>query len=101
MRIGSPFLGRLGDRGRATATELGDRQLRLAEARLARGVEAQAGSIQLDALLEPDCAGLELLDGSLERSDELVERLARELLVGEDRQLRVVDHEISSSEPVR
>ena len=45
--------------------------------------------------------GLERLDGALERGDELVEGLARELLVGQDRELGLIDHVISSSLPVR
>ena len=47
----------------------------------------------------PDVAGLERLDRALERGDELVEGLPRELLVGQDRELGLVDHRSSSSVP--
>src|SRR6187455_2009370 len=94
-------LARFRDRRRAAAPEFGDRQLRLPQPGLAGSVQAKPLAIELNALLEAHGAGLERLDGALERGDELVEGLARELLVGQDRELGLIDHEISSSLPVR
>src|SRR5687767_14722443 len=92
------FGGRLGA-GDPTAPELGDRELRLAQAGVTRGVEAEPLLVKLDALLQAGAAALEALHDLLERGDELVERPAGELLVGEDLEAGVVDHESSSSVP--
>src|SRR5918992_1022615 len=101
MRIGLFVAPGLADGRRATTAELGDRQLGLAQPGLAGGVESQPAPVQLDALLEPNGVCFELLDRALQRGDELVEGLAGELLIGQYRELAVVDHPMSSSLPVR
>ena len=98
LRCSARRLSRLGS-GDAAAAELGDGELRLAEARIARGVEPQALLVELDALLQAGVAALEALDGLLERHDQLVEWPPSELLVGEHVEPGVVDHDKSSSVP--
>ena len=81
--------------GQPAAAELGDREFGGLQPLLAGRVKAQALTVQGDALLEPDPAGLQGLDDALELGDELVER-APGKVVG-----RVVSWSVTRAAPPR